>query len=93
MSRQSILRDKIFIVGYCTQTVQPIIFIPTMLTGATVIYHFIAFSLALILPGGHKVSAKQNVLALISPALSSDQYKIQCGDKAIQVEHRETIFE
>ena len=42
-------------------------FIPAMLTGTINFYHFIPLSLTLTLPEGHKVSAKQNLLASFSP--------------------------
>ena len=42
-----------------------------MLIGTTDFYHCIPLSLTLILPGGHKVSAKQNLLASFSPTFFS----------------------
>ena len=53
-------------IEHYTQTVKPNVFVPTMLLGTVDFYHFILFSLTLTLPGGHKVSAKRNLLALFS---------------------------
>ena len=53
------------------QTVQPNFVIPAMLTGTIDFYHFILLSLTLTLPGGHKVSAKRNLLASFSSVFSS----------------------
>ena len=52
-----------FNIGHYTQTLQPFFFIPTMHIGTIDFYHFIPLSVALTLAGGHKVSAKQNLLA------------------------------
>ena len=51
-------------------------FIPAMLIDTIVFYHLIPLSLILTLPGGHKVSAKQNLLASFSPTFSPDQDEI-----------------
>ena len=59
-------RDKNFSVGHNTQNVQLMIFIPAMLIGTIDVNHFVTFSLTLTLPGGHKVIAKQNLLASFS---------------------------
>ena len=48
---------------------QPKCYILKMQIGIIDFYHFIPFSLTLTLPGGHKVSAKQNLLAKLSSAL------------------------
>ena len=42
-----------------------------MLTHTSDLYNFIPFSVILILPGGHKVSAKQNLSALFFHTLST----------------------
>ena len=55
-----------FNVGHYTPSVQPNLFIPAMLTGTIDFYHFIPLSLTLTLSWGHKVSAKQDLLALFS---------------------------
>ena len=39
-----------------------------MLIGANDFYHFISLSLTLTLPGGHKVSSKQNLYAVLLTA-------------------------
>ena len=44
-------------------------FIPAMLIRIIDFYHFMSLSLALTLPGDHKISAKENLLASFSPAL------------------------
>ena len=59
----AVLRDKNFNFGHYTQTFQPNCVMPVMLIGAIDFYHFILLSLTLVFPGGHKVSAKQNILA------------------------------
>ena len=45
------------------------IFLPAMLIRTIAFYHYVPLSLTLTLPGGHKVSAKQNVLASVFRAL------------------------
>ena len=76
---------KNFNVGHYTHCVQPIflsvcfgffclfvcsfVFIPAMPIGTIDFYHFIALSLPLTLPGGHKFNAKQNLWALFSRTL------------------------
>ena len=65
----SILCGRKFNIGHYTQTLQPNLFIPAMLIGTIDFYQFILFSLTLALPGGHMVSAKQNLLASCSPTL------------------------
>ena len=57
-----------------------------MLIGTIDFYHFVPLSLTLTLPGGDKVSAKQNLLASFIRMLSSDQDEIFCDDEAIQDE-------
>ena len=47
------------------QNVQQQFFISAMLIGTIDLYHFIRLSLTLTMPGGHKVSASQNLLAFI----------------------------
>ena len=49
------------------QTSKPILFIPAILIGAIDFYHFIWPSLTLTLPGGHKISTEENLLASFSP--------------------------
>ena len=58
-------------IGDYTQTVQPNVFILAMLIGIIDFstYHFRRLSLTLTLPGDHKVSVKQKLLALFSPTL------------------------
>ena len=46
-----------------------ILFIPAKLIGTIDFYIFIPLSLTLTLPGGHKISAKQNLLASVSCTL------------------------
>ena len=55
--------------GYYMQTFQPTFFVPAMLIGTIYFYHVRLLSLTLTLPGGHNVSAKQNLLASFSPTL------------------------
>ena len=57
--------SKNFNSGHHMQTVQSnfLVCIADSLIGTIYFYHFIPLSLALTLPGGHKVSAKQNRLA------------------------------
>ena len=62
----SIKHGKNFKVGYYMQTSRPNLFIPAILIGTIDFYHFILLSLTLTLPGGHKVSAKQILLASFS---------------------------
>ena len=64
-----VLRGKQLNVRHYTQTVQPNSFLPSMLIGMIDFYHFIPLSLILTLPGDHKVSAKQNLLASLSRTL------------------------
>ena len=61
-----VLCCKDFNIGHYTQTVQQIFFTPAMLIGTMDFCHFIPLSLTLTLPGGHKVSTKQNLLASFS---------------------------
>ena len=63
-----------------------------MVIGTFDFYHLIPLLLTSTLPGGHKVSAKQKLMALFSCTLA-DQDEIRCGDEIIQAEHPETIFE
>ena len=65
--RPDVLREKNCNDGHYTQTVQPNLLIPVVFIGNVDFYHFVLLSLTLILPGGHKVSAKQNMLASFSP--------------------------
>ena len=62
----AILRGKNFNILHYRQTVHSNFFIPVMLLDTIDFYHFIPLSLTLTLPGGHKVSAKQNLLASFS---------------------------
>ena len=64
-----VLCGKNFNIGHHTQTVQPSFYIPTMLIGTIDFNHFIPLSLTLTLPGGHMISAKENLLAVFSPTL------------------------
>ena len=83
-----------------------IFFVPAKLIGIIDFYYFIPISPTLFIPGGHKVSAKQNLLAssliprpsptppLPHPKFSSHQTVTWCGDEAaIEAEHPETTFE
>ena len=54
-------------VRHNTQTVQPDLFVPAMFIGTIDFYLFIPLSLTL--PGGHRASAKQSLLASFSPTL------------------------
>ena len=65
---------------------------PAMLIGTIDFYHFIPLLLTLTLPGGNKVSTKQNLFWLQFLALfSSDQDEILC-DKTVQADYSETTF-
>ena len=66
---------KSFVIGHYKQTVLPNLFIPAMLISTIDFYHFIPCSLTLTLPGGHKVNAKQKLLALFSyrPFIDQDE--------------------
>ena len=66
-SRLSCLAKKKSNIGHSTQTVLRNFFLPAMLIGTIHFYHFIPLSLTLTVPGGHKVSAKQYLLASFSP--------------------------
>ena len=69
--RLAVLRGKKTVnAGHYTQTVEPNFFIPAMLSSTIDLYHFLPLVMTLTWPGGHKVSAKQNLLASFSPALS-----------------------
>ena len=63
-SCSSVLHPKTRTLDIYTQTVKPNLFIPAMPIGIIDFYHSILLSLTL--PGGNKVSAKQNVLASFS---------------------------
>ena len=62
----AVLHGKNFNIGHYMQTVQPKFLIPAMFIGTIGFYHFIPLSLILTLPGCHRVSAKQNLLASFS---------------------------
>ena len=64
-----VLHGKNLNVGHNAQNFEPIVFILTMLIGTIDFYHFISLSLTLTLPGGHKVSTRQNTLASFSGTL------------------------
>ena len=66
ISKQNALRGKTFNVGHYAHFFNQFIFIFAMLIGTKDFCHFILLSLILTLPGGHKVSAKQNTLASFS---------------------------
>ena len=68
-SQLAILHGKKFNVGHYAQAFQPIFFISAMFICAND-YHFIPFSLTLTLPGGHMVSAKQDIVASFFRTLS-----------------------
>ena len=61
-----VLHGKICSVGHYTQTVQPNFFMPIMIMGTIDLNLFILLLLTLALPEGHKVSAKQSLLASFS---------------------------
>ena len=65
-SRLASIHGKNFNVGQNMQSVQPNFFIPAMLIDTIDCYHFLPLLLTLALPGGHKVSGKQNLLASFS---------------------------
>ena len=65
----AVFRGKNFNVGQYTQTVQPYLFMPTMLVSTIGLYDFIPLPLNLTFPGGHKVSAKENLLTSFSRTL------------------------
>ena len=58
----AVFLNKKLNAGHHVQSVQPNLFIPAMLIGLFDFYHFITFSVILALAGGHKVSARQNLL-------------------------------
>ena len=60
---------KTFNIGHYRQTVQPNFVIPAILVGTIDFYHGIPLLLTLTLPGGHKDSAKQDILASFSRTL------------------------
>ena len=63
-------------------------FIPAVLLSIMDFYHFIPLSLTLSLPGNHKVSAKQNLLASVSLThFSTDEDEIWDGVEAIKADH------
>ena len=80
---------KIFSVGHFTNQ---FFLISAMPLGTIDFFHFIPLSLTLTLPGGHKVSTKQNLLLRFHTCFLSDQDEIWCGDEAIQAEDPETIL-
>ena len=59
--RPSVLHGKNLSFGHYKQALEPILFIPAMLVGTIYFYHFLPLLLTLILAGGHKVSAEQNL--------------------------------
>ena len=63
--RPSVMLVKDFNVERCIRLYSQF-FIPTMLIGTIDFYHFIPLSVILTMVGGHKVSAKQNLLASFS---------------------------
>ena len=62
-----------------------------MLIGTVDFFYFIPLSLTLILPGGHEVSPKQNLLASFSHNFSTEHDEIWYGIEAI--EHSDTSCE
>ena len=64
--QQAGLHDKDLSIGHCKQTVLPKFFVPAMLIGTIDFCHFISLSLTLTFLWGHRVSAKQNLLASFS---------------------------
>ena len=62
----SISLVKNFNVEHYVPAFQPNSFLHVMLIGTIGFYHYILFSVALTLAGGHKVSGKQNLSVLIS---------------------------
>ena len=73
------------------QSVHPDLFIPVTLIGTIDFYHFIPL-LMTTFPGGHKVRAKQNLLASFYPNFSSDPNGIWCSDEAIWAEYSDTFL-
>ena len=62
--------SKILNVGHFVKTFQPNSFMCTMLLATIDCYHFMPHSVTLAFTRGHKVSTKQNLLALLSCTLS-----------------------
>ena len=69
--RPPVLRGKTFNIGHYTQTFQLKFFIPAMLIDSIDFYNLIPLSMTLTVPGGHKVSAKQDLFASFSPTIFS----------------------
>ena len=63
---------KNFFTGHCEQTLQPSSFIPAMLLGTTVLYHFTSLSVTLIVGTDLNVSEKEHLLALLSCTTDQD---------------------
>ena len=62
----SFMHGKNFNIGQYSQSFQPMFFIPAMLIGTIDFYHFIPLSVTLIMAEVHKVSSKQDLLALFT---------------------------
>ena len=71
-----ILRSNYINVRHHMQTVRSNFLIHAMLIGTFDFYHFVLLSLALTLPGGHKVSAKQICWLHFLTHFSSDEDEI-----------------
>ena len=56
---------------------------PALYIGKTDFCHVLPLSVTLTLAGGFEVGKKQNILALLSHAVSSEQDEIFCCDEAI----------
>ena len=65
----SVLYGKNCDIGHYMKTVQPNLFIVSMLIGTIDFCHLIPLLLTWTLPGGHKISTKQNLLASFSHTL------------------------
>ena len=81
-SQSAFLHGKNFNIGYYTQTTQQKFFIPAMLIGTIDFYHLMPLSLTF--RGGHKINAKQNIMASFSPILLIFFFFfcVRCDDRA-----------
>ena len=64
VSGRAVMRSKISNFEQYKQTVLTNVFISALLTGTIDFYYFVPLLFTLILPGGHKVSTNQDLLAL-----------------------------
>ena len=80
---------KMLVFWHYTQTVLPMRFIPASVYRHHWLIPLYATFSDLDLAWGHKVSAKENLLASFLTHFSADWDEIRCGDK---VEHRDTTL-